>query len=122
MDASYRVLCWVCLLLVRRSLFRLPDLARDSQQKRQLATRTDECADLINTSLQHMWELGGGLVNKVLGVRAPIYFVLKWLEERQEFTKLQQCQRLEAEFRAEVPFLDWDFLLPCSLSAIYLLA
>ena len=121
-SASCRVLCWICLLLVRQTLIQLPDLQSGSQEKAQLAERANESASLIYGSLQYLWNQGGGLVNKACGVRAPVYFLIKWFGQRQNLERLQRCQRLEAQFRREAAFLDWEGLLPYSLSTIYLLA
>lgn len=110
------------MLLVRQALIGLPDLDPGSQEKRQLAERADECANLIRQTLIVLWDNGGGIINRAMGVRAPIYFLLKWFEHRPDPASLRSCQQLEARYRAEVPFLDWDFMLPLSLSSIYSLS
>ena len=116
------MLCWICLLLVRQTLTKLPDLDLESEEKEQLAQRADESANLIYRSLHYLWSQGGGLVNKACGVRAPIHFISGWFERRQDLERLQRCRSLEAQFQTEVAFLDWNSLLPCSLNTIYLLA
>ena len=122
LNANYHSFCWICLLLIRQALLSISDHILTITQKHELITKATECADCLCRSLPYLWNMGGGLVNKAFGVRAPVHFASKWFERTRHDAKLHWCQQLEGRLRAQVSFLEWDFLLPFSLNAIYLLA
>ena len=126
LDATYHALCWTCLLLLRRSRLDLinlvanllKDAALSAQQVRCLTNSISECADSLCQSIPFLGTAAKGPVCKAMALRAPLYFASQWYQTTFDHTKLAWCYEVETLTRKEVPFLQWDALLPWSLFAV----
>ncbi|KAK5126088.1 hypothetical protein LTR85_011443 [Meristemomyces frigidus] len=125
LDAEYHALYWTCLLLLRQSRWDLTSrrTAADASQP-DLVAEIDEIADLLCESVPYLSATAEGLVCRAMAVRAPLHFAGQWFERTRiaNEEKLSWCRDVEQRIRKEVPFLQWDAVLPWSFKAMLWLA
>lgn len=110
---------WTCLLLLNHAWLCVSHVAQHRFQACQLSLAADSCADMLCKSIPYLLNTADGHISKALAVRAPLHFAKDWWRKRDQ-TKLLWCNEVELQLRKEVPYLNWDALLPCTFSALYI--
>ena len=110
-SALYNAFSWMCLLLLRQTLWELSRRLATENPTRDFAVDAEASADFLCASLPFLIGTAGSLVNIALSIRAPLYFASRWFRVRNNAVKLEWCRETEQGWREQLKFLQWDTLL-----------
>lgn len=114
-DGLTYALFWTCMLLVREAIHYTDGHDHGTAIRNCECSRDiDECADLLLDCLPYLWQSQNGILGKAFAIRAPVHFATEWYRQAENALKSQACQVAEKCYRDQVPFIEWDALLPWS--------
>lgn len=106
---------WILSLLVQHAMLELNASSWSLRSTLYENANANECAGLLVQSVAGICEQAGqAVISKVVAIRAPLHFAMRWYQYSQNDQALKNCRQIETQHREEVSFLNWDSLLPWS--------